>query len=176
MNEERWIQLLHECMPPLYRAVSRRVGGQRDLAEDITQEAWLRALEHWRREGVPKDPPAWLHSVASNLLRNHFRKRKPETGLELDAQPDENSEPSARAANERRIERVGAVQVGLARLKPAVAELLAARHLDGSSIEELAAERRVSVRALEGRLRRGRQALARHIDPAMLDETEVHPG
>jgi len=172
MNEEHWIELLRERMPPLYRAVSRRVGGQRDLAEDVTQEAWLRALESWRREGLPEDPGAWLLAVASNLLRNHYRRRRPQTGVALDVRPDASSEPAAQAARERRVERADAVQAGLARLTPDVADLLAARHLDGRSLEELGAARKLSVRAIEGRLRRGRQALARHIDPNLLDEHE----
>ena len=36
----------------LYGYVSRRSGGQRELAEDITQETFLRATRVWQRTGA----------------------------------------------------------------------------------------------------------------------------
>src|SRR5436305_1032016 len=47
----------------------------RDLAEDIVQETWLRAVKSWRADGVPERPMAWLTAVASRLLSNYFRRR-----------------------------------------------------------------------------------------------------
>ena len=52
MTEDDWIDLCRTHMPVLYRAISRRVGLDRELAEDVTQEAWLRAIDSWRRTGV----------------------------------------------------------------------------------------------------------------------------
>src|SRR4051794_11687564 len=60
----------------LYRYVSRRCGGQRELTEDVTQEAWLRAIREWNRKGLPPNPIGWLTMVARNLLLNHFRRRE----------------------------------------------------------------------------------------------------
>ena len=34
------------------------------LAEDLTQEALVAALEHWPRSGVPEKPGAWLMAIA----------------------------------------------------------------------------------------------------------------
>ncbi|MEO0649572.1 MAG: sigma-70 family RNA polymerase sigma factor [Planctomycetota bacterium] len=167
MNEDTWIELLHEQMPPLYRSVSRRVGGDRALAEDLTQETWLRALEAWRRQGPPRDPAAWLTTVASNLLRNHFRHAGAELDSDLDRRPA--SGESERQAVAELAERAAALQRGLARLKPDAAALLSERHFDGHSLEVLACARGLSTRAVEGRLRRARAALARHVDPGLLD-------
>ncbi|MEM9383361.1 MAG: sigma-70 family RNA polymerase sigma factor [Planctomycetota bacterium] len=169
MDETTWIELFHAHMPPLYRAVSRRVGARRALAEDVTQEAWLRALRAWRRDGVPRDPDAWLLTVASNLLRNHFRRPEHRTDVELDGRAAcgdaESAEGEAAAARSAEIQRA------LARLRPDQAELLAERHLDGQPLARIASRRGVSERAVEGRLRRARAALARHVDPDILDRT-----
>ena len=38
-----------------------------ELAEDVVQEAMLRALRVWPTEGVPDEPHAWVFRVARNL-------------------------------------------------------------------------------------------------------------
>src|SRR6185369_4979904 len=64
-----------ETIESLYGYASRRCGGDRELAEDVTQEAWLRALRVWPRKGIPATPLAWLTTVARNLIVDQFRKR-----------------------------------------------------------------------------------------------------
>jgi DNA-directed RNA polymerase specialized sigma24 family protein len=61
----------------LYGYVSRRSGGDRALAEEVTQETWLRAVREWSRKGLPDKPIAWLTTVARNLLFNEFRRKQP---------------------------------------------------------------------------------------------------
>lgn len=46
------------------------------LAEDIAQEALLRALRTWSMGGIPKNPSAWITRVAMNLARDAFRHRQ----------------------------------------------------------------------------------------------------
>src|ERR1700704_1861687 len=45
------------------------------LAEDLTQEALLAALEHWPLHGVPEKPGAWLMSTAKRRALDHLRRR-----------------------------------------------------------------------------------------------------
>ncbi len=45
------ILLYRKTIRPLYAYVSKRVGGDRGLAEDLVQEAWMRALDSWPRKG-----------------------------------------------------------------------------------------------------------------------------
>jgi RNA polymerase sigma factor (sigma-70 family) len=46
------------------------------LAEDLTQEALLAALEHWPASGVPEKPGAWLMATARRRALDHLRRRK----------------------------------------------------------------------------------------------------
>src|ERR1700754_4106875 len=46
------------------------------LAEDLTQEALLAALEHWPRTGVPDKPGAWLMASAKRKALDHLRRRQ----------------------------------------------------------------------------------------------------
>src|SRR4030088_620443 len=60
------------------RLVTSRARMQRDgpLAEDLTQEALLAALEHWPATGVPEKPGAWLMATAKRRALDHLRRRR----------------------------------------------------------------------------------------------------
>ena len=158
-REKEWIEVYRDTIPELYRRLSRRTGGERELTEDLTQEAWLRLLAAHAAEPPPRDPLAWLTTTATNLLRNHFRRARPEplSGPVPDwTEPDVLDEDGATAK---------LVQWGLARLGEPRASLLEAHYFDGRPLVDIARERNLSARAVEGRLRRARQALERLLAP-----------
>jgi RNA polymerase sigma-70 factor (ECF subfamily) len=54
--------------------VTRLLGSARlDLAEEIVQEAMLRALQSWPYQGVPENPQAWLFRTARNAAMDVLR-------------------------------------------------------------------------------------------------------
>ncbi len=55
--------------------------GDWDLAEECAQEAFAEALARWRAEGVPRNPGAWLTTVAGNRALD--RQRRAKRGAEL---------------------------------------------------------------------------------------------
>src|SRR6266403_4430457 len=59
--------------PRLLTSLSRML---RDvpLAEDLTQEALLAAIEHWPATGVPEKPGAWLMAIAKRRALDHLRR------------------------------------------------------------------------------------------------------
>jgi RNA polymerase sigma factor (sigma-70 family) len=46
------------------------------LAEDLTQEALLAAIERWPSTGVPEKPGAWLMAAAKHKALDHLRRRR----------------------------------------------------------------------------------------------------
>jgi predicted RNA polymerase sigma factor len=46
------------------------------LAEDMTQEALLSALDHWPKTGVPERPGAWLMATAKRRALDHLRRNQ----------------------------------------------------------------------------------------------------
>jgi len=158
-GEDDFARLYRETVRPLYACVARRACGDRELAEDVTQETWLRAVKAWSEAGLPREPLAWLKTTAQHLLADHHRssarRRLARVELELDEEQLAPASPCAALL----------VQQGLARLRGQDAELLAAFHLDGASVRELATSRACSEKAIEGRLRRARVALAQELAP-----------
>ena len=84
MKEQELIKIYRLSVGPLYGFVRRKVGGNRQLAEDIVQETYLRAVKQWSWQGIPQKPGAWLARVASNLVASHYRKKP----MEPLAEPD----------------------------------------------------------------------------------------
>src|SRR5262252_783651 len=64
--------LLRECAPQVLAALARRYG-QFELCEDAMQEALAAAVVQWPRDGVPDRPRAWLLTVATRWLIDHWR-------------------------------------------------------------------------------------------------------
>jgi RNA polymerase sigma factor (sigma-70 family) len=46
------------------------------VAEDITSETFLSALDTWPYKGIPKNPQAWLYIVAKNKAKNILTRKK----------------------------------------------------------------------------------------------------
>ena len=78
-----WVLL--RCRPPrldrIYReefgrilATLIRLLGDFDIAEDAAQEAFAAALEQWPREGMPREPRAWIVSTARHKAIDRIRR------------------------------------------------------------------------------------------------------
>lgn len=52
-----------------------------DAAADATDEAFVRAFEHWDRVGAMDSPEGWTVVVGRNLLRRRARRRSQEAQL-----------------------------------------------------------------------------------------------
>ncbi len=72
-------------LPHLFRSefsricavLTRHLGiDQVEVAEDITSEVFLNALETWTYKGLPENPTAWLYAVAKNKAKNYLQRQK----------------------------------------------------------------------------------------------------
>jgi RNA polymerase sigma-70 factor (ECF subfamily) len=68
-----------------------------DLAEEVTQEALLKALQHWPYSGIPQNPAGWLFRVARNAALDAVRHRTlaGEKSTELAAEHFRNADASS---------------------------------------------------------------------------------
>ncbi len=62
--------------------VARLGPGQLDLAQDVAQDAILKALSTWPYKGIPDNPRAWLRRVAGNAAIDRIRRSVRELELE----------------------------------------------------------------------------------------------
>lgn len=62
------------CFPPVSRTVFLMVH-DRELAEDVTQEALYRMLRHWRTVSLYERPEAWVRRVAIRIAVRELQRR-----------------------------------------------------------------------------------------------------
>jgi RNA polymerase sigma factor (sigma-70 family) len=139
------------------------------LAEDVVQDAFCRALESWKFHGVPKNPSAWLMTTARNraleVLRREGTARKftPELGRLLESEwtmaPVVDEQFEAAAIQD------GQLRMMFSCIHPGIPEetqvALVLHLLCGFSVDETAAAFLKKGPAMEKRLGRAKQTLAR---------------
>ncbi len=162
LSEDDLVAIYRRTIGPLYAYVSRRVGGDTSLAEDLVQDTWMRAIRGWPAKGVPAEPLAWLIRVARNTLISHGRRARPDM---IDPALLDHVERAPSAAPDDP-EVASMINWGLARLRRAQADLLEDFYFAGKSVRDIARERSLSERAVEGRLRRAREKLKAKIERA----------
>ncbi|MBV8815959.1 MAG: sigma-70 family RNA polymerase sigma factor [Verrucomicrobia bacterium] len=137
------------------------------LAEDVVQEALIRAMQTWPYYGIPKNPAAWLTQTAKNLALDLIRREK----LFRDKQaqititfeqwsPDSGAEPSAAFESEIKDDRLRLMFVCCHPLLPAEAQTaLALKTLCGFSPAEIAKAFLTTEAAITKRLTRAKQRI-----------------
>jgi RNA polymerase sigma-70 factor (ECF subfamily) len=123
------------------------------VAEDLTAETFLAAVQAVKRGSVPDLSVAWLISVARHKLVDHWRRKaREESRLRLVAEDDVEHDDL-----ELRFDRAQARAV-LNQLGAHHRSALTLRYLDGLSVPEVAEHLGRSVHATEALLVRARNA------------------
>ncbi|MFY1634396.1 ECF subfamily RNA polymerase sigma factor, BldN family [Solwaraspora sp. WMMB335] len=149
----------------VFRFIYFRVGN-RQLAEDLTSDTFLRALKRigsftWQG----RDPGAWLVTIARNLVADHFKsgryRLEVTTGDVLDAErEDRGPEGSPEAAVVDHITNV-ALLTAVKQLNPEQQECIVLRFLQGFSVAETARAMGKNEGAIKALQYRAVRALAR---------------
>ncbi len=117
----------------------------RAAAEDVAQEAFIRAHAQIGQLGPPWDFKSWVFRIASNLAVDHFRRNRRFVDLEepyLVSQPPTTRRPAERAA-QRAVQREEVWRT-LEKLPTLYRQALILRELNGLSYQELARALEVS--------------------------------
>ncbi|MGH3504229.1 MAG: RNA polymerase sigma factor [Nocardioidaceae bacterium] len=148
-----------EFVRDIYDASYRRLVGQLfvvvgDLAtaEDVVQEAFVRAVAHAHSFRRTDNPEAWLHRVALNVQRSRWRRLKTFAGLRHKlAEPEPLPDLPADHV---------ALLAALRSIPKSQRESIVLHHLADRPVHEVAATLGVPTGTVKARLSRGRAALA----------------
>lgn len=138
-----------------YNLALRLTGNAAD-AEDLCQDALLRAVKGWPLFRGESDPGTWLYRIVVNAWKNGLRARRPTAPLD-----EELPARAPSGADEAR----DLIERALARLEPEERAVLVLRELDGRSYEEIAEVLDVPLGTVKSRLARARDALAAVLAP-----------
>jgi RNA polymerase sigma-70 factor, ECF subfamily len=155
-----------EAVREAYQAHYRRLvaalyalTGDHGEAQDVVQEAYARALARPRLFLDVADPEAWLRTVAMNLARTRWRRRRLFDTLVRTGRVARPVD-SVPGADPNRVALVAALQ----QLSRPTRETIVLHHLADMSVHEVAEALGVPVGTVKARLSRGRSMLAALLD------------
>ena len=151
-----------------------RLTGDMSLAEDAVQDAVVRALETWPKDGVPDNPRAWLTVTAKRRAIDLIRReiRRPEKEAEAMSLLDPTPEPDE-------VVRDDLLRLIFTCCHPALAPeaqvALALRTLGGLSTVEVARALVVSEASMAKRLTRAKQKIEQEQIPYQVPDSGELP-
>jgi RNA polymerase sigma-70 factor (ECF subfamily) len=160
----------------LVHFISRKTG-DRDRAEDLVQEAFIRVTRHLHRFDQTKKFSTWIYTICSNLAKNELRNRsrsplvlfqKLTTHWEPDHRPLQFEDLGNRPDDmyrRRYLQRI--VEQTVEELPEHHKLVFKLRELEGKSYEEIADITGVNLGTVKSRLHRARTSFAERIEPLL---------
>jgi len=148
------------------------MSGSHVVAEDVTQETFLRIYENRERLLKSDAFKSWLFTIARNQCLNSIRKSGRSVGLA----PEEMERIEADETPVSRMEKSEQIQFVnryLEMLKPEYREVIVLREYQNLSYEEIAAVTRSTMSAVKSRLFKARRQLGNHLQMAGSDRPGV---
>ena len=126
-----------------------RLTGDRSLAEDICQEAFLRSYLNLKELRERERFASWLFRIAVNLYRSDHRRPSPRTTDQVDAVASHGSTGEAHpVSRETRL----AIRALVSRLRPELREVVLLRFFHGFQFDEMAVILDCPIGTLKSRL------------------------
>jgi RNA polymerase sigma-70 factor, ECF subfamily len=158
--------VLVERYKGLIHGLVYRMLGDAEEAEDIAQDAFVRAYLSLREFRGEARFSTWLCRIALNRCKDVLRRRRREPWLPLTHEgpgpiPEAADDGESPIASLGRRERDALLHRALARLPVKYREAVVLRHLEGMELTEMSALLRIPVGAVKVRTFRGREMLRR---------------
>ncbi len=173
-EERAFREIVNRYQTRLLNFVYRTIG-DREKAEDLVQDVFIRVYRHLHRFDPTRKFSTWIYTIAANLAKNELRNRSRdplvvlrgmetiwrggEHTLELEdtrARPDDLF---------RRRQLCALVEEATARLSTHHREVFVLRDVEGKSYEEIAEITAAKIGTVKSRLSRARQSFADIIKP-----------
>jgi RNA polymerase sigma-70 factor (ECF subfamily) len=176
-DQAAWDAIVRQHWRKVFNIAYKFVG-RHDLAEDLTQDVFLKLYRSLGTFDRRANFQTWLISVSRNLCIDHYRSsRKEREAINRDVDPNELTPvahgPNAHAQLEQR-DRVTTLRTALALLPPTLRTAVMLRDLEELTYQEIADRLRVPEGTVKSRINRGRTELARRIRD-LRDQREAIP-
>lgn len=180
-GDEKAIRMIVERYERPVFSLHYRMVRDRELAEDLSQETFIRAFNAIHTYNPRYKLSSWLFKIANNLAIDHLRKRTLDT-VSIDGAPDalteseraqtsydipsEEESPEEYAANRELGEQI---EAAIAKLRPHYRVATVLRHVEGYSYEEIAGIMDLPLGTVKTYIHRARlelRELLAHLDPS----------
>ena len=177
-EDAAFAELMRRHRGPIVNYVNRMIG-DRDRAEDLAQEVFLRVYRHAGTYRVTARFTTWLYTIASNLGKNELRNRarRRNTSVE-DIQRELKQDDYHLGTREDFLQpdritdlndRQRKVRIAIDRLPDHFRMMLVLRDLEGFAYEEIASMLDLPLGTVKSRINRARLEFKRQVEP-LLDQ------
>ena len=168
-------ELVRRYERPVFSLVFRMVR-DREMAEDLAQDAFVKVLNHIDRYSPEFKFSSWLFKIANNVAIDHLRRRRIET-ISMDGSPHASSATEVEATafdigddQETALEEMEARELGsaieraIATLRPEYRACIMLRHVEDRSYEEIAATLDLPLGTVKTYIHRARHELRKALE------------
>jgi len=168
-------ELIRRYERPVFSLVFRMVR-DRELAEDLTQDTFVKVLSHLDRYRADFKFSSWLFKIANNVAIDHLRRRQLDTvsmhgspnAVTVEAQESTRFDVADAAENaleEMEAKELGsAIERAIAQLRPEYRSCIMLRHVEGRSYEEIASTLDLPLGTVKTYIHRARHELRRALE------------
>jgi RNA polymerase sigma-70 factor (ECF subfamily) len=180
-RDDAFRELIRRYERPVFSLVFRMVR-DRELAEDLSQDTFIKVLNHIDRYRPEFKLSSWLFKIANNVAIDHLRRRQLDT-ISMDGSPHAASAdaiestsfdvavPQESALEEMEAKELGtAIEQAIARLRPEYRSCIMLRHVEGRSYEEIAATLDLPLGTVKTYIHRARHELRKALDHLRTEE------
>jgi len=147
------------------------LAGNRELAEDLFQETWIRVLERGHQYDGRHAFATWLYAVARNLTIDYLRKK---SAVSLDGLTEDDDDAPLEPADTRplawevvaRHEQAERISAALLAIPAEYRETVVLRFQEGLALEEIATVTGAKLGTVKSRLYRGLSLLMSRLEGA----------
>ena len=139
--------------------VAYRMLGNRQDAEDVAQEAFVRAYNAFKNFDTDRPMRPWLKKIATNLCLNRIKAHHPTLSLENGLPPPKEPKPSPEAQTANR-EQDTQIRTAILSLAPHYRAVIELRHFQNLNYEEIAETLSKPLSTVKSDLFRARKMLA----------------
>ncbi len=143
--------------------IAYRVTGNRQEAEDVAQETFVKAYRALNRFDTERPFAPWLYRIATNTALNWIKRRRPEAELDKEtalADPSPGPEAQAIAADTS-----ARLRAAIAALPPNYRAAIELRHFQDLSYQEMSDALDVPISDVKSWLFRARRKLKKVLTP-----------
>lgn len=156
-------ELLDQTGATVYGFIYPRVGGYREVAEDLTQATFLEALRSANTFRGEAEIGTWLCVLARRQVARHYESERRRMRLERKLQLVAVESDLEEVLGEDLVADGEALIAALGRLTPLHRQVLVLKYLDGYPVDEIAVELKRSKVQIQSLLQRARAGLKREL-------------
>ncbi|UOE94296.1 MULTISPECIES: RNA polymerase sigma factor SigW [Bacillaceae] len=169
-DQQAFSELVELYKDKVYQISYRMVGNVHE-AQDIAQEAFLRAYTNLDSFDTSKKFSTWLFRIATNLSIDRLRKRKPDFYLEETIKGSEGLTVESQIAAEQELpedqlvmmEMQEWIQAEINELPPKYRSAIILKYIEDLSLKEISDILNLPISTVKTRVHRGREALRKRL-------------